>query len=321
MKNICLISTGGTIASKRNPDTGLLTAGLMTGKELAGKCDLPKDINLTVTSVFQIPSNRMDFHYLVELKEKIEEVFLDDKIDGIVITHGTDTLEETSYFLDLTINDKRPLVVTGSQRGPEDIGSDAFVNLRQSIILAASNTALDLCTLVLFNEKIFNAKYVEKVHSSNVDGFNSPGIGYLGIVDGEEVNFFQKSNKVEHYKIKEELPEIEIVKCSLGSSDIFIKYALQTNVQGIIIEGFGRGHIPPKLMDSVKHAIKEDVVIVITTCSHEGKVKEIYDFPGSLYDLKKSGVILGGDYNSKKARIKLAVLLSAKENTEGKFEI
>lgn len=311
-KKIVMISTGGTIASKVNPETGLLTAGLMTGEELSSMCELPDYIDVEVISVFQIPSNRMTFSDLETLKEKIEELFEDNSIDGIVVTHGTDTLEETAYFLDLTISDKRPVVITGSQRGPTVLGTDAFVNLRQSILLAANEEARDFGTLVLFNERIFSAKYVTKQHASNVDGFTSFGFGYLGIVDQDTVKFYQRPLQREYFKMETNLPEVEIVKCSLGSSGHFIQHAADIGIKGIIIEAAGRGHAPPTIMESVKYAISKEVKVVLTTSAEEGEVKVIYDFPGSAYDLQNNAVVLGKDYNSKKARIKLAVLLASK---------
>lgn len=311
VKNVVMISTGGTIASKVNPETGLLTAGLMTGEELSEKCDLPDLIDVEVISVFQIPSNRMTFPDLVVLKEKIEKVFMDENVDGIVVTHGTDTLEETAYFLELTINDSRPVVITGSQRGPTVLGTDAFVNLKQSILLAADVGAKDYGTIVLFNERIFSARYITKQHASNINGFTSYGFGYLGIVDQETVRFYQKPLRREYFKLQNLIPEVEIVKCSLGSSGQFIKYATDIGMKGIIIEAPGRGHAPPAIMESVKHAVNEGVVVILTTSAAEGEVKVVYDFPGSAYDHENVGVILGKDYSSKKARIKLAVLLSS----------
>src|SRR5699024_10533911 len=172
-KKIMILSTGGTIASKQNPDTGLLTAGIMSGEELSNKCRLPEYLEVKVESVFQFPSNHMTFDHLMVLKSKIEQVFYNENVDGIVVTHGTDTLEETSYFLDLVISDNKPVVVTGSQRGPELDGTDAFVNLRQATLLAASTQSRGLGTTVLFNEKIFSSRYIKKQHASNVDGFSS----------------------------------------------------------------------------------------------------------------------------------------------------
>lgn len=309
-----MISTGGTIASKKNPETGLLTAGLMTGEELSAKCKLPNDIELDVISAFQIPSNRMTFSTLEKLKRKVDEVFSDGSVAGIVVTHGTDTLEETAYFLDLTISDNRPLIITGSQRGPDEMGTDAFVNLRQAILLAASEEAQDNGALTLFNERIFSARYVKKVHASNVAGFAAPGFGYLGIIDQETIKMYQKPMHQETYEILGHLPVVEIVKCSLGSGDAFIKHANDIGIKGIILEAPGRGHVPPAIMESVREAVEQGVTVVLTTSTEEGEVKIIYDFPGSVYDLKNAGVILGGDYDSKKARIKLAVLIAAQTN-------
>lgn len=319
-KKVVMVSTGGTIASKVNPETGLLTAGLMTGEELSDMCELPESIEVDVISVFQIPSNRMTFKDLETLKAKIEELFEDDSIDGIVVTHGTDTLEETAYFLDLTISDKRPVVITGSQRGPTVLGTDAFVNLRQAILLAAHEKARDFGTLVLFNERIFSAKYITKQHASNVDGFTSFGFGYLGIVDQDDVKLYQKPLEREYYKMESHLPEVEIVKCSLGSSGHFIKYATDIGIKGLVIEAAGRGHSPPAIMESVRYAISKGVKVVLTTSSEQGDVKIIYDFPGSAYDMENSGAVLGKDYSSKKARIKLAVLIASNiENIKEHF--
>ncbi|ARD48869.1 L-asparaginase [Sporosarcina sp. P37] len=310
-KKIVMLSTGGTIASKRNPETGLLTAGVMSGEELSKMCDLPETITVDVQSVFQIPSNHMNFEYLYTLKEKIEEVFQNEQVDGIVVTHGTDTLEETAYFLDLVISDDRPVVITGSQRGPTVIGTDAFVNLRQSIILAAHPESRSLGTIALFNERIFSGRYVQKKHASNVDGFTSFGFGYLGIVDQEKVSYYQKPIHRETYTIKNPLPAIDLVKCALGSDGKFIDCASESGSKGIIIEAPGRGHAPPYILDSVKRAVEKGIIVILTTSAEEGEVKTVYDFPGSAWSLQNEGVILASDYDGKKARIKLAVLLAA----------
>lgn len=319
MKRVVMISTGGTIASERNPETGLLSAGLMTGEKLAVQCDLPDNLEVDVQSFLQIPSNHMTFNGLVVLKEKIDKTFEDGNVAGIVVTHGTDMLEETAYFLDLTIADERPVVVTGSQRGPTVMGTDAFVNLRQAIMLAAHEEARGMGTIVLFNERIFSARYVEKVHASNVAGFTSYGVGYLGIVDQDHIHIYQRPVKRDYFMLQTELPEIEIVSCGLGSSGRFIRHAADVGLAGVIIEAPGRGHAPPHIMDSVRYAIGKDLHLILTTHADEGEVKVVYDFPGSAYDLENTGVVLGRDYSSKKARIRLAVLLAAGQTDIDKF--
>lgn len=321
LKKVVLITTGGTIASNVNPETGLYSSGAISGKELSKNCDLPSDIELDVHSIFQLPSNEMTFENLISLKDKILEVFKNPDVAGVVVTHGTDTLEETAYFLDLTIDDERPVVVTGSQRSPSMMGTDAYVNLRQSIILAASIECRNLGTMVLFNEKIYPAKYVKKNHAGNIDGFTSSvEFGLLGYIDGEEIIIHQKAVERETYQLKTPLPYVEIIKCSLGSNGKLVEYAAEIGAKGIVLEGFGRGQVHPEVMDGVKKAIEKGVIVVITTSTPEGNVKLVYDTPGTAYDLYNHGVILGRNYDSKKARIKLAVMLAAnEENIREKF--
>lgn len=311
MKKVVLLTTGGTIASKRDEKTGLLVAGALTGEELAAMCELSTGIDVQVESVFQVPSNRMDVEKLIALKNKIEAVLNDEAVAGVVVTHGTDTLEETAYFLDLTLDDARPVIVTGSMRGPEDMGTDAFVNLRNSLIAAASEAMKHTGVTVVFNEKIFSARYVKKVHASNVDGFAAPGYGYIGIIDGDEVIVNQKPLHRETYQIGDHLPVVDIITFYLGADGKFVKASVASGARGIILEGFGRGHVPPKSVRAIEDAVKRGVVAVLTTRAEQGQVKEAYQFPGGVSDLKRRGVILGKDYDSKKARIKLAVLLAA----------
>src|SRR5699024_6148769 len=137
-KKVDMISTGGTIASKRNEKTGLLTSRLMTGHDLSSRCYLHSLIELEVDSAFLIASNKRDFALLMVLKSKIEKTFEREDVTGIVVTHVADTLEETAYFLDLVIKDNRPVIVTGSQRGPDEMGTDSFVNLKQYILFAVN---------------------------------------------------------------------------------------------------------------------------------------------------------------------------------------
>ncbi len=311
MKHIVLLTTGGTIASKPNPETGLLSSGALTGEELAEMCNLPDEINLTVESIFQVPSNQMNPEKLFRLKGRIETLLTDSQIDGVVVTHGTDTLEETAYYLDLTISNDKPIVVTGSQRGPFELGTDAMVNIRQSILAAASKKLRDFGTVVLFNERLFSARYVKKVHASNVDGFTSEGYGYLGTVDQEIVTIYQKPLYRESYRLKRDYPVIDIIPFYLGVDDRFVKASISSGARGMILEGSGRGHVSPEMVPAIEEAVNKGLIVVLTTKSGEGEVRHVYDFSGSVFDLTNKGVIIGRDYDSKKARIKLAVMLAA----------
>ncbi|GEL76138.1 asparaginase [Tenuibacillus multivorans] len=311
MKKVVLITTGGTIASKPNENSGKLKSGAMTGEELASFCDLPDEIQIQIDSAFQKPSVHLNSHDWILLKKKVDFYFQDESVDGVVITHGTDTLEETAYFLDLTINDSRPVVVTGSQRSISEIGSDVYINLRHAIYTACSEDLHKCGTVVVFNERIFASRHVKKEHASNIQGFNAFGFGYLGIIDNDEVQVFQRPIKHDTYEISDYLPKVDIVKCYIDADGTILDAIRETNAKGIVIEGVGRGQVPPNMMPAIRRCKDDGITMVMTTASEEGAVYPTYDYEGSAYDLINHGVILGSDYDSKKARVKLSVMLSA----------
>ncbi|MFD1018511.1 asparaginase [Thalassobacillus hwangdonensis] len=319
MNKVVLLTTGGTIASVPNEDSGKLSSGALSGQELAQMLALPEDIDIHIDSAFQKPSMHITFDDLLMLKEKIETYFEDESINGVVVTHGTDSLEETAYFLDLTIKDDRPVIITGSQRSPGQMGSDAYINLRHAIYAACSEDLHQAGAVVVFNERIFPAKYVKKEHASNIQGFNAFGFGYLGIIDNDEVHIYQRPIKRETYSIIKPIPRVEIIKCYLGADGTFIKAAREAGVSGIVLEGVGRGQVAPDMMEEIIKSIEAGITVIITTTSEEGAVYTAYDYLGSAYDLYKHGVILGDDDDSKKARMKLSVILASDTTDEIKF--
>jgi len=311
-KKITLITTGGTIASKEI-NKGLLDSGAISGMELASLCDLPEGYELKIVDIMQLPSMHIDYDAMNVIRKAIENELKDETVDGIVVTHGTDSLEETAYFLDITINDYRPIVVTGSQRSPAEVGTDVFSNLKNSIYAASSELLHNVGVVVVFNERIYSAKYVKKVHASNLQGFESYGYGYLGIIDNDVVSIYQKPIRKEHYKLVKDIPRVDIVKCHTGSDGVFINASIAAGAKGIVLEGVGRGQVTPMMLDAIQYALDQNVVLVMTTSAEEGKVYPSYGYKGSAHDLKMRGVILGEDYDSKKARIRLSVLLAAKD--------
>lgn len=310
MKKVVLLTTGGTIASKRN-SSGKLASGVMTGEELAAFCGLPNNINVIIDSIFQIPSKHMTFERLLALESRINTYFEQGDVDGIVVTHGTDSLEETAYFLDLTVPSDKTIVVTGSQHAVEEAGSDAFVNLRDAVFAACDESLRGAGTVVVFNERIYPAKYVKKEHASNVQGFHAFGYGHLGIIDNDEIYVYQKPCRREHYPLVSIPPRVDIIKSYLGADGVFVRAACEAGAKGIILEGAGRGQVAPKMVEAIADAARQGVAVVITTSAEEGAVYPTYDYRGSTNDLMQRGVILGKDYDSKKARIKLAVLLAS----------
>ncbi len=312
MKKVVVLTTGGTIASKWSKESGLYTSGAMTGEELIDTNKFGLDVHIETETVFQIPSNTMDFTRLMALRERIIEHMKDPGVQGIVITHGTDTLEESAYFLDLTLNEKRPIVMTGSQRTPVEEGTDAYTNIRDAIVAASSPDCEDLGVLVVFNEGLYLAKYVKKMHAGNPHAFTSFGYGMVGFVDKGTAVVIQKPNQREYYPVQnKQFPCVEIIKGYLGGDGKFIEYAISTGVEGLILEGLGRGHLHPACSQAVARASEAGIYIVLTSTCEHGRVYPVYDFTGSVKDFLNQGVITGHDYDSRKARIKLLVLLAA----------
>lgn len=313
MRKVVLLTTGGTIASVPN-ENGRLVAGELTGEELARQCSLPADIDIQVESVLQLPSMHIGFDELLVLKKKIEQVFMDESVSGIVVTHGTDSMEETAYFLDLTMDDARPVVLTGSQRALSDASNDVYSNIRHAVYTACSDDMKNAGVVVVFNERIFSARYVKKVHASNMQGFYSFGFGYLGIIDNDAVVVYQKPVGRETFKLTKDIPMVDIIKCYSGADSKFLRAAVQSGSKGIILEGAGRGQVAPNMMEGIEEALAQGIHIVITTSAEEGRVDTTYDYRGSAYDLYRHGVILGNDFDSKKARMRLAVMLASDIN-------
>ncbi|WP_077603052.1 asparaginase [Oceanobacillus sojae] len=321
MKKVLMLATGGTIASDTNEKSGKLASGVLTGEEIIEKCDIPADIEVKVDSFFQKASMHLNFSDLIKIKEELDNYLNTDDFDGIVITQGTDTLEEASYFMHLISNYSIPIVFTGSQRSPQEVGTDSFINIKNAILAACSEDLKDVGVTVVFNERIFHSRYVRKEHASNIQGFNAFGYGYLGIIDNNNVRVFQKPNYREYLELKRELPAVDIIKVYMEADGKYIQAAINSGVKGLVLEGVGRGQVSQAMMPAIKECIRQGIAVVITTSAVEGEVYPTYDYEGSTYDLMENGVLLGKDYDSKKARIKLLVGLASNVELEHLFDV
>ncbi|MCT1903247.1 asparaginase [Oceanobacillus sojae] len=321
MKKVLMLATGGTIASDTNEKSGKLASGVLTGEEIIEKCDIPADIEVKVDSFFQKASMHLNFSDLIKIKEELDNYLNTDDFDGIVITQGTDTLEEASYFMHLISNYSIPIVFTGSQRSPQEVGTDSFINIKNAILAACSEDLKDVGVTVVFNERIFHSRYVRKEHASNIQGFNAFGYGYLGIIDNNNVRVFQKPTYREYLELKRELPAVDIIKVYMETDGKYIQAAINSGVKGLVLEGVGRGQVSQAMMPAIKECIRQGIAVVITTSAVEGEVYPTYDYEGSTYDLMENGVLLGKDYDSKKARIKLLVGLASNVELEHLFDV
>lgn len=309
-KKIVVLSTGGTIASAPGED-GRNVSGALPGEVLTQKLNLPDAYQLEVHSLFQKPSNAITGQDLLVLHRECQALMQRGDVNGIVITHGTDTLEDTAYFLASTLDTAGcTLVLTGSQRVPHAEGTDAFVNLRQSIIVAGAPAARGMGALLVFNESIYSAYTVRKLSSFQLNGFGSPSHGRLGYVDNDKVWIHQRPVLQPVLAIGPELPRVDIHSAYLDAPGDLIDASVVQGAKGLVIAGVGRGHVPPDWMPHIRKALAANVVVVICSACLHGPVHQSYEFPGSLHDLEEAGAITAGDLGARKARLRLMAYLS-----------
>ena len=259
------------------------------------------------------PSPHMSINDMLELSKLIESIINREDIDGVVLTHGTDTLEETAYFLDLTINTEKVIVVTGAMRSSSELGYDGPFNLEASICTAISEEAKGRGVLVCFNGELNSAAEVTKVNSMALNAFKTPNFGPIGIVDDNKVLFYRKTKKHKVYEVDSINVEVALIKVVVGMKSDFIEYAIEKGYKGIIIEALGRGNVPPDMMKGIKEALKKEIPVVIVSRCFEGRVHESYGYEGGGKMLKDLGVFFEESMPGQKARIKLIVALSCKD--------
>lgn len=309
-QKIVVLATGGTIASKRNRETQKLSSGVMAGDDLVALIpDLDQDLPVEVRNIFGLPSSFLGPDRMMTLAVKVQETLNDPGVGGVVVTHGTDTMEETAFLCDLVVRSGKPVVFTGSQRGPLEPGSDGATNLRDAIRVAAWDASRDKGVLLVFNEEIHSAARAVKEDAHKLEAFGSPG-GPVGFVDDRLVRYHAVPVRQAHFPISEITARVDLIKAYAGMDGSLIEACVNSGANGIVIEGFGRGHIPPEAVPAVETAVEAGVVVLVTSRCPKGFIREVYDFKGGTRDLIKAGAVPGTGLPGTKARIKLLVVLS-----------
>ena len=310
MKRIALISTGGTIAMTKD-ENGLARPALDADSLLKAVPEITNIAYVVADPWRNVPSTFLQFTELLELSAKIRK-YETEGYDGVVITHGTDTLEESAYFLDLITNNSIPVVVTGAQRNPSLPGTDGPMNLLDAIIVAADDGARGRGVMVVANSEVHAARDVVKTHTSRLDTFKSLEFGPLGTINNGRVHWVRNQAWREVYSVKELVDRVEAIYLGLGSDSLLIESALNTGVQGLVVQALGAGHVPPKAIPGIARAVDTGVPVVITSRCHAGRLfTATYNFEGSEQHLRRIGAIFGDGLPTSKARVKLVVLLSA----------
>jgi L-asparaginase len=308
MKKISLITTGGTIASRRDEKTGQMLAGV-SGSDLRAMLHDPlPGIELSVEEFCNIGSYAFDLPLAFALAVRINETLDDPECDGVVVTHGTDTMEESAYMADLLLRSDKPVVFTGAQRAADQPDTDGPRNIADSVRLAASPAARGLGALVCFEQEFHAARDVTKTHTSRVDTFMSGEHGKLGEIDVGQVFVHRRPTLRRTYAPSSIDANVELIKLTIGSTDGYIRYAADSGSKAIVLEGFGIGNATPAVTKAAARIIERGIPVIVTSRCPKGRVKPVYGNGGGR-DLFDAGAIFAGDLNGPKARVLASVLL------------
>ncbi len=294
-----LLGTGGTISGG---SSGSLSASEVS-KLVPG---LDGVAELSVEDFVTIGSSRMTPELQFRLARRAQALFRErPELSGIVIIHGTDSLEETAFLLDLLGVAEKPVVFAAAQRPPrrsDTDGPDGPRNLLNAIRIAAAEGMRGLGVLVTMNDEIHAARDLRKIHSIALNAFASPWVGPLGHVDGTRIYLFHRPARRLELDVDRVEPLVTLIRLFAGSDGSQVKAAVRSGQRVVVLEVFGRGNIPPKVLDAVREARKQDVVVVFTTRTGGGRVEL-----GS--ESKRIGVLSGEDLDGLKARLVLVAAM------------
>ena len=314
MKKIAIIFNGGTISMKIDEKIKAAVPSLSAEEIMSMIPGVEEYAEIEAYTFSSMPSPHMTLETMLKLSKFTTELVEREDIDGVVITHGTDTLEETAYLLDLTVRTKKPVVVTGAMRSGSELGYDGPFNLATSICTAISDEAVGRGVLVCFNGELNSASEVTKANSMALNAFRTPNFGPIGIVDNDNVIFYRDANHSEKYDVSEIKKQVALIKCVVDMDSSYIDYLIEKGCGGIVIEALGRGNVPPKMVDGIKKATELNIPVVVVSRCFEGRVFESYGYEGGGKQLKDLGVIFGDTLPGQKARIKLILAINSGMN-------
>lgn len=273
---------------------------------------IPQARTLANIEVFDFgiyPGPHMTPELMLDLAKKVKEFIVTGNYEGIVITHGTDTLEETAYFLDLSINTPIPIIVTGSMKNSSEPEWDGPRNLLDALYICHNENSRSLGVLVCLNGEINAASEVTKTHTDNLETFHSLDFGSLGFVQNGRVIFNRLPRKMEKLETEIINSNVDLIKCYAGMDDKFFRFSADSGAEGIVVEAMGVGNVPPAAFEGIKYAVEKNIPIVLVSRCPSGETLDVYGYPGAGKWLSKLGVLFTDYLNGQKARIKFILAL------------
>lgn len=313
LPQVAILATGGTIAgtaASATQTTGY-KAGDLAIQTLIDAVPQIKDFaTVTGEQIVKISSNNLTDEVLLRLAKRCNELLADPKVSGIVITHGTDTLEETAFFLNLTVKSNKPVVVIGAMRPATAISADGPMNLLNAVKLAADPKAQDRGVLVALNDQISSGRDVTKANTTNVATFKSPDLGYLGYIAGGK-NYFLRNPAMRHTHMSEfdvsnleKLPRVDILYTHASDDRVLADAAVAAGAKGIVHAGSGNGSVHGQTEPALAEAVKKGVAVVLSSRTGSGVVCP------NMAQYNEAGFIEGRTLNPQKARILLQLALT-----------
>lgn len=315
LSSIQILTTGGTIASAHSEDGAVPSK---SGSDLVDAVpELADYAAVSVENVMNELSFTLDFDALATLSGAVDEAAASD-VDGVVITHGTDTMEESAYFLDLVSNIDIPIVFTGAQRRPDEVSPDGPSNLLCAVRVAASDAFEGADgVFIAFNDTVHAARDATKSHSTNVNAFSSPEGGPVATLQRKTIRLHrQPTSRSVSLPANRPTAQVEIVKSTTGIGGEQLQDALSRGAEGIVVEATGIGNVTAELGQAIQAAIQRDVPIVITSRCYAGSVEPVYGTTGGSQTLHEQGALFADAIPAHKARLKLALAIEASENVD-----
>jgi len=320
LPNVVILATGGTIAGSGADSTttvGYTSATVGVERLIAAVPELKKVANVKGEQVFQIASESMGNEHWLTLAKRINVLLASPEVDGVVVTHGTDTIEETAYFLNLTVKSHKPVVVVGAMRPSTAISADGPINLYNAVLLAGSKEAVGKGVLVALNDQINAAREVTKTNTSTTDTFKSTELGMLGYIQGGKPFFYRQSTRKHTLEAEfdisklDALPQVDIVYGYANMNRIGMDAFIAAGAKGIIHAGVGDGSVAAQMKPALVEARQKGVLIVRSSRVGQGIVAR----NGEANDDELDSVV-SDTLNPQKARILLMLALTKTNSTQ-----
>ena len=305
-KKILVLHTGGTISMQADASGAIVTSSDNPMNHVSNPLE---GIQVHTLDFFNLPSPHIKPKHMLALYQKIKEEAAN--YDGVVITHGTDTLEETAYFLDTMEVPHMPIVLTGAMRSSNELGSDGVYNYLSALRVASDDRAADKGVLVVMNDEIHAAKYVTKTHTTNVGTFQTPTHGPLGLITKREILYFKTAEPRVRFDLDHIQGLVPIISAYAGMTDELIDMLDLEQLDGLIIQAFGAGNVPKETAQKLETLLQKGIPVSLVSRCFNGIAEPVYAYQGGGVQLQKSGVFFVKELNAQKARLKLLIALNA----------